>query len=246
MLKKVIREKDQEKLDMNVFKELGKDLNYKDILQVDGAFSACHINYGKSLKFNGADSKNMAQNSRKNSLTENGHIDDLEAVQYDFNGTEKDFKKQDIILLWEKYWLEYINAFNKLVAELPDSIVTVYVGRHAIELGFKYLMTKKILELKKELEEKNIKIEKDHDLKELYKKLDAVEKIDEDYMEYVDTFCEKYCKYIEGGNPEYFRYPEYKSSQYFAGNCLDAKWLFYNFALILLKLLHLADLEKEI
>ena len=93
MLKKVIREKDKEKLDMNVFKELGKDLNYKDILQVDGAFSACHINYGKSLKFNGADSKNMAQNSRKNSLTENGHIDDLEAVQYDFNGTEKDFKK---------------------------------------------------------------------------------------------------------------------------------------------------------
>ena len=72
MLKKVIREKDKEKLDMNVFKELGKDLNYKDILQVDGAFSACHINYGKSLKFNGADSKNMAQNSRKNSLTENG------------------------------------------------------------------------------------------------------------------------------------------------------------------------------
>lgn len=70
MLKKVIREKDKEKLDMNVFKELGKDLNYKDILQVDGAFSACHINYGKSLKFNGADSKNMAQNSRKNSLTE--------------------------------------------------------------------------------------------------------------------------------------------------------------------------------
>ena len=45
MLKKVIREKDKEKLDMNVFKELGKDLNYKDILQVDGAFSACHINY---------------------------------------------------------------------------------------------------------------------------------------------------------------------------------------------------------
>ena len=132
---------------MNVFKELGKDLNYKDILQVDGAFSACHINYGKSLKFNGADSKNMAQNSRKNSLTENGHIDDLEAVQYDFNGTEKDFKKQDIILLWEKYWLEYINAFNKLVAELPDSIVTVYVGRHAIELGFKYLMTKKNIKI---------------------------------------------------------------------------------------------------
>lgn len=38
MLKKVIREKDKEKLDMNVFKELGKDLNYKDILQVDERF----------------------------------------------------------------------------------------------------------------------------------------------------------------------------------------------------------------
>lgn len=64
MLKKVIREKDKEKLDMNVFKELGKDLNYKDILQVDGAFSACHINYGKSLKFNGADSKKYCKEHR--------------------------------------------------------------------------------------------------------------------------------------------------------------------------------------
>lgn len=40
----------------------------------------------------------MAQNSRKNSLTENGHIDDLEAVQYDFNGTEKDFKSKRKII----------------------------------------------------------------------------------------------------------------------------------------------------
>ena len=65
MLKKVIREKDKEKLDMNVFKELGKDLNYKDILQVDGAFSAWHINYGKSLKFNGADSKNILMEQKR-------------------------------------------------------------------------------------------------------------------------------------------------------------------------------------
>ena len=64
-------------------------------------------------------------------------------------------------------------------------------------------------------------------------------------MEYVDTFCEKYCKYIERQSRIFQNiYPEYKSSQYF-GNCLDAKWLSYNFALILLKLLHLADLEKK-
>lgn len=233
MLKKVIREKDKEKLDMNVFKELGKDLNYKDLLQVDGAFSACHINYGKSLKFNGADSKNMAQNSRKNSLTENGHIDDLEAVQYDFNGTEKDFKKQDIILLWEKYWLEYINAFNNLINILPNSIVTIYVGRHAIEIGIKYLLLKKIGYVKNE-----------HNLGILSNLLFEKYDIKDNYMNHVKEFCSDYCEFIEGNNAEYFRYPEYKNNCFFAGNNLDIEWISSNFSLILLKLIHFSNLDE--
>ena len=47
-------------------------------------------------------------------------------------------------------------------------------------------------------------------------------------------------KMLEGDNVEYFRYPEYSRRTYFAGNQLDIEWLFYNFALILLKLLQFA------
>ena len=31
--------------------------SYDDILQVDGAFSVAHINYGQSPRFNGVDAK---------------------------------------------------------------------------------------------------------------------------------------------------------------------------------------------
>ena len=68
----------------------------------------------------------------------------------------------------------------------------------------------------------------------------------EDYMNDLNDFFELYCNYIEGGFDEYFRYPEYKSNKYFAGNRLDIEWLSYNFSLILLKLVHYADLDNEI
>ena len=42
---------------MSLFESLGKELNYKDILQFDGAFSVAHINYDQSPIFNGIDSK---------------------------------------------------------------------------------------------------------------------------------------------------------------------------------------------
>lgn len=61
-------------------------------------------------------------------------------------------------------------------------------------------------------------------------------------MEEIPDFCEKYCQMIEGENVEYFRYPEYGKNTYFAGNQLDIEWLSYNFALIILKLLHLVKL----
>lgn len=54
---------------MNIFKTFHNELSYKDVLQLDGAFSVCHINYDKSPIFNGIDSKDMAKKSRKNSLS---------------------------------------------------------------------------------------------------------------------------------------------------------------------------------
>lgn len=219
---------------MNIFKTLGNELNYKEILQLDGALSVAHINYEKSPIFHGVDSKDMAKQSRKNSISSNEKIEDVCGCLYSFDGTEKNFKKDDRLLLWKNYWIEYIDAFDKLGGLLPDSVVTIYIGRQAVEIGFKYLLFKK-----------TGKIDKTHDLGELANSLFAEYNINDSYMDDIDLFCGLFCKYIEGGNVEYFRFPEYKKQTYFAGNRLDISWLSYNFALILLKLIHFADLESE-
>lgn len=219
---------------MNIFKSFKYELSYKDILQLDGAFAVSHINYGRSPIFNGIDSKDIAKNSRKNSLSSEAKIENvIECINF-FDGTEKNFKKDDRILLWKNYWLEYINAFDKLIDTLPNSVVTIYIGRQAIEIGFKYLLFVK-----------NGQINKTHDLGELSNLFFTEYEINDSYMNWVNAFCEKFCKYIEGGNVEYFRFPEYKANTYFAGNCLDISWLSYNFALIILKLIHFANLESE-
>lgn len=220
---------------MNLFKSLGNNLNYKDILQLDTAFSVAHINYNKSPIFNGFDSRNLAKNSRKNSLSSEKKIEDVIGCMYSFDGTEKDFKRDDRISLWKYFWQENINAFDKLVDSLPNSVVTISIGRRATEIGFKYLLLIKTGQ-----------INKTHDLGELSSLFFTEYEINDSYMKNVDVFCEKFCKYIEGGNVEYFRYPEYKSNAYFAGNCLDIGWLSYGFALIILKLIHFAELHTKV
>lgn len=220
---------------MNFFKALENKISYKDVLQLDGAYSVVHVNYDKSPIFNGIDSRNLAKNSRKNSVSSQEKIEDVIECKDSFDGTEKDLKKDDRISLWKNYWLEYINAFDKIVDSLPSSVVTVYIGRQAIEIGFKYLLLKKTGQ-----------INTTHDLGELSSLFFTEYKIHDSYMKYVDVFCERFCKYIEGGNAEYFRYPEYKKSKFFAGNRLDIEWLSYNFKLIILKLIHFADLDNVV
>ena len=112
-------------------------------MELDGAFSVSHINYGKSPVFDGIDGKNIAIESRRNSITTNDKVDDVLNSINAFNGAEKDFGEDDVIQLWEMYWLEYINAFDKLTLTLPNSVVTIFLGRHAVELGIKYLLAKK-------------------------------------------------------------------------------------------------------
>ena len=219
---------------MKFFKIFGTRLSYKDTLQIDAAFSTAHINYGESPIFNGFDSKTLAKNSRKDSLPYNEKIADVTGNLELFDGTEKGLKEDDKLSLWKSYWMEYINAFDKLSSLLPKSIVTTNIGRHAIEIGFKFLLLKK-----------NGHIPLTHNLEKLSSLLFNEYKINDSYMQLVDVFCKKYCKYIEGGNPEYFRYPEYKKNKYFAGNNLDIRWLTYNYALIILKLLHFSGLDIE-
>lgn len=128
-----------------------------------------------------------------------------------------------------------VGIWQRIQEEKVYHLATIYVGRQAIEIGFKYLLLKK-----------TGKINITHDLGELSALLFIEYDINESYMDWVDVFCEMFCKYIEGGNVEYFRYPEYKKNTYFAGNRLDIEWLSYNFALIILKLVHFADLDIQV
>lgn len=219
---------------MNIFKTFDEEINYKDIIQLDSAFSVAHINYGKSPIFNKISGKDIANDSRKNSISYKEKVENVSECIYSFNGTEQNLKKKDRILLWENYWLEYINTFDNLIKSLPNSVATAYIGRHAIEIGFKYLLIKKTNQIKNE-----------HDLGILSNLLFTEYNIKDDYMKYVNEFCEIFCKYIEGGNAEYFRYPDYKKNTFFAGNRLDIKWISYNFSLIILKLIHFADLDTK-
>ncbi len=219
---------------MRLFEAFGNNLSYKDILQLDGAFLAIHINYGKSPSFNGINCKLPARFPRKENASLIGETKDAMDNIRIFNGTEKSYNRGNRELLWKDFWLEYINAFNKLTTLLPESVVTTYIGRQAIEIGFKYLLFKK-----------TNRISFTHKLNELSNNFFSEYTIDSKYMQWVNDFCEAYSNYIEGGNVEYFRYPEYKNNAFFAGDCLDIKWLSYNFALILLKLLHFAELDVE-
>ena len=156
------------------------------------------------------------------------HVEDVLKNMTNFKGAEKDLEKADCIALWEKYWLEYTNAFEHLTEVLPKSVATAYMGWQAIELGFKYLL------LQKDVPDKKLRT---HNLKELADLMWEKYSIVELYMDEISNFCTCYCEMLEGDNIEYFRYPEYSRKTYFAGNRLDIEWLSYNFALILLKLL---------
>lgn len=219
---------------IKLFNNLG-DVNYTDLIQLDGAFYGFHIKYGKSPNFNSKNLNLSNTNLKKENVTNNKNIDETNV--FEIKGIETDYSTNDKIELWKNYWLEYINAFNKLTEILPESIVTIFIGRHAIELGIKYLLISK-----------NIKIENTHDLGSL---IDVFLKNNDNlasYMNGISEFCHLYTEYIESNYVEYFRFPDYKGKKiksFFAGNLLDIKWVSYNMAIILLKLLHFANLESE-
>lgn len=219
---------------MQIFSSFGDELRYTDMLQVDGAFSVAHINYGKSPEFNGRDGRQLAQSSRADSVSAEDRLENVFDAQWEFDGTEAGCSESDRLELWKHYWLEYARAFNLLAAELPASVVTAYVGRHAIELGFKYLIFRK-----------GEVFPQVHKLGELARVALPEASESEPYLDWVVDFCERYGQYIEGGKVEYFRFPDYSGGRFFAGNRLDIHWLAYNFALILLKLIHYAGLDGE-
>lgn len=217
---------------MKLFKSFGKEFNYESILQLDGAFYRCHLAYEKEAIFHDTEDNIINSSLREDDGLLLEGTENLYKQVRNFDGTVKYFSKDEQKRIWKKYWMEYNYAFDKLIDILPNSIVTAFVGRQAVELGLKYLLLKK-----------TDNIIKSHNLDELAKAVFAEYVVSDDYMKNIVTFCEYYCTYIEGDNVEYFRYPEYKNDAYFAGNMLDINWLSYNFALVVLKLLHFAGVE---
>lgn len=212
-------------------------LNYEDVIQLDGAFSVAHINYMCSPQFGKCDGKDLAKESRKNSITEKECVEDVIKMLVTFRGTEEDYSQEDCVSQWKYFWISYIQAFNSLSKSNPRSIVTVHVGRQAIEIGFKYLLFKK-----------NYSVQITHNLGNLADEVFVAYDVKDSYMAWIPEFCRCYREYIEGGMDEYFRYPEYerKNKKYFfAGNRLAISWLSYNFALILAKLICFAGLGEE-
>ena len=130
---------------MNIFKTFHNELSYKDVLQLDGAFSVCHINYDKSPIFNGIDSKDMAKKSRKNSLSYEDKIEDVVGCIYSFDGTEKKtedseeekkevYRKAEEIL---KLAREEDSDFEKLIMEYSEDERSVYsFGKGEMESSF--------------------------------------------------------------------------------------------------------------
>lgn len=217
-----------------MFESLGR-IDYTDGLQCDGAYSVSHINYGKAPEFNGVNGREIASGLKIEGISIESGLEGIIRQIHSFDGTEKGYSSTERLQIWKHYWLEYIHAFDALSGVLPNSIVTVYVGRQAVEMGFKYLLL-----------ERNGTFPKTHDLGKLAHDLLSEPANYESYMEWVEDFCNSYCGFIEGGNSEYFRFPEYKGNSYFAGNCLDIPWLSYNLAIVVLKLVHLAGLDDEL
>lgn len=178
---------------MNLFKIFGEDFNYKDIIQLDGGFYAIHKNYGKTLMLDKTNAKYIPNDKRKVNLSSKEKIKNINSL-HSINGVEQNLKKDNRILLWENYWLEYINTFNSLINILPNSIVTIFVGRQAIEIGFKYLLLKKTGQIIKE-----------HSLGILSNLLFEKYNVKDNYMDCISDFCDSFCRYIEGDNSEYFR-----------------------------------------
>ncbi len=125
---------------MNIFTAFGTEINYDDILQCDAAISKFHKLYGKSPIFNGVVGNDMFSETNSEELNANlVNHKNPETCDYS-RKQEKASTQQDQIILWKNFWLEYINAFDNLQKILPNSVVTVFIGRQATEIGFKYLL----------------------------------------------------------------------------------------------------------
>ena len=214
---------------MNIFSSL--DIDYKDVIQLDGSYPLFHKMSDSSPVFHGIDGQKIL-------IKTNGYKSSEEMIEDNIDlfdagdAIEKNIIESDRKSLWKEYWLEYIFAFDKMIGVLPNSIVTAFIGRQAIEIGLKYLLLNK-----------GLQFDRTHDIGKLSEQVFMQYNIHDEYMEWVVEYCKNFHSYIEGGFVEYFRFPEYNNNSYFGGGGLDINWLSYNAAVVLVKLIHFSGLD---
>ena len=98
---------------MSLFASFGNELSYEDVIQLDEAFAATHINYGKAPLFNGAPHEDSNWESRKEFIFSSClSIEETVKRIRSVDGTAADFGVAERTALWGDYWLEGINIFR--------------------------------------------------------------------------------------------------------------------------------------
>lgn len=222
---------------MRLFEVLDEKMSHSDTIQVDGAFAIVHVRNDVTSELHEANAGAGSAQSGSLEMGSAEYAGTFCASTGSFVGTKSELSMEERLDLWRRYWYEYISAFDTLTRALPDSVATAYMGGHAVELGFKYVLLAK-----------SGSVERTHSLGRLSELVIRRFANKEKYLDWVVEFCESYELYLKGGHFEYFRYPEYGkgvASEYYAGSCFDVSWISYNLALITLKLLHLSGLDVE-
>lgn len=209
------------------------ELSYQGALQLEKVAPSIRQAHELSSKANGGPcSVNAVQLELENSLLGDaeGATEACSAAEsVSINASPKQ------MALWRDYWLEYTDAFDKLQAISPDSLAAVFIGRHAVELGLKYLLIKR-----------SGALFKTHALGKLAHELllSGFSK-ETECMSDIVAFCEHFSESMESDDSECFCFPEDQDSRRSVRGHLDNRWICLNLTLVLLKLHHLDEGEHR-
>lgn len=86
---------------MSLFASFGNELSYEDVIQLDEAFAATHVNYGKAPLFNGAPHEDSSWESRKEFIFSSClSIEETVKRIRSVDGTAADFGVAERTALW--------------------------------------------------------------------------------------------------------------------------------------------------
>ena len=120
---------------MKVFKSF--DIDYDDIIQLDGASPFAHKMYSSSSLFHGIDGQETSEKRSDYKLSEK-MTEDIINLFVSSDTTEKNIKEKDRIELWKEYWLEYIGS-SAFISTSPACRTLVWPPKGVFRIGRTWL-----------------------------------------------------------------------------------------------------------